>query len=99
VKTKSLRQVSDLKVVAGRLVIASTSDPGNDGPFTSALYDVGTVTVSAGKAVLQLAPPASLGQFPGHKVEGIACSGTTGILGSDDEKGGGWIAPFAFCGP
>ena len=41
--TTSVRQISDLKVVGDRLVISSASDPGNLGPFVSALYDVGTV--------------------------------------------------------
>ena len=95
-----VRQISDLKVLAGRLIISSTSDPGDNGPFTSALYDVGTVSLSGARAVLGLTVPRELGEFPGHKVEGIACSATNdGELGSDDEKGGGWIASFSFCGP
>jgi hypothetical protein len=96
--TTAVRQVSDVKIVAGRLVISSASDPGNSGPFTSALYDVGRVSVTGGKAVLALAAPVSLGQFPGHKVEAIACSGSTGMLGSDDEKNGAWVRSFDFCG-
>lgn len=95
--TASVRPISDLKVVGGRLVISSTSDPGNLGPFASALYDVGTVSLSGTKVVLGLTTPLSLGQFAGHKVEGVACSGTEGILGSDDEKGGGWVMSFPFC--
>jgi hypothetical protein len=95
--TTSVRQISDLKVVGGRLIISSASDPGNLGPFDSALYDVGTVGLAASKATLGLATPVSLGQFSGHKVEAIACSGTDGILGSDDEKNGGWTMPFDFC--
>jgi hypothetical protein len=95
--TTSVRPVSDLKVIGGRLVISSASDPGNSGPFTSALYDVGTVGLNGAKAVLGLTTPVSLGQFAGHKIEGIACSGAQGLLGSDDEKGGGWILGFSFC--
>jgi hypothetical protein len=96
--TTSVRQVSDLKVVSGRLIAASTSDPGSTGPFTSALYDVGSVTLSLGNAVLQLQTPAELGQYDGHKVEGIACANGVGILGSDDEKAGGAVRTAAFCG-
>jgi hypothetical protein len=95
--TSSLRQVSDLTVVAGRVIGASTSDPGVAGPFDSALYDLGTVTVSAGRAVFSSSAPQLLGTYPGHKVEGIACSGTVGLLGSDDEKLGGWMRAESFC--
>jgi hypothetical protein len=96
--TTSVRQVSDLKVVSGRLIAASTSDPGSTGPFTSALYDVGSVTLSLGNAVLQLQTPVELGRYDGHKVEGIACANGVGILGSDDEKAGGAVRTAAFCG-
>ena len=96
--TTNLRQIADLAVVGGRLVGSSTSDPGNNGPFTSALYGLGSVGVASGRAVLGLQPPQSLGTYAGHKIEGIACSGTTGLLGSDDEKQGGWIRTESFCG-
>jgi hypothetical protein len=96
--TTSVRQVSDLKVVGGRLLVASTSDPGTTGPFDSALYDVGTVGLSAGHPVLQLQAPVELGRYPGHKVEGIACSNGIGVLGSDDEKAGGSVRTATFCG-
>jgi hypothetical protein len=96
--TASVRPVTDLKVVGSRLVISSASDPGANGPFTSAVYDVGAVSLTGGRAALHLASPESLGQFSGHKIEAIACSGSTGILGSDDEKSGGWVMPFPFCG-
>lgn len=95
--TANVRQVSDLTVAAGRLVAASSSDPGNSGPFTGALYDIGSVTFSGGRARLALSTPNQLGTYE-HKVEGVACSGTTGLLGSDDEKLGGWTTPAAFCG-
>ncbi len=96
--TVAVRHVSDLTVVAGRVVVSSASDPGNNGPFDSALYDVGTVGLVSGRAALTLVGPVSLGTFPGHKVEGIACSGGTGLVGSDDENLGGWVRTSAFCG-
>lgn len=95
--TVAARQVADLAVVGGRIIASSTSDPGNSGPFASALYDVGSLGVSAGRAALSLGSPQQLGTYD-HKVEGIACAGTTGILASDDEKLGGWIRMESFCG-
>jgi len=95
--TTNLRVISDLVVRNGRMVISSASDPGVNGPFSSAVYDIGTVGVSSGRAVLSTTSPRSLGTFAGHKIEGLACSGTTGLMGSDDEKQGGWVRTGAFC--
>jgi len=96
--TANLRQVSDLMVSGGRVVVSSASDPGANGPFDSAVYDVGSVSLTPKKAVLTLATPRSLGTFSGHKIEGIACSGGNGIVGSDDEKQGGWVRAASICG-
>ncbi len=92
-----VRQVADLAVVHGRIIGSATSDPGNAGPFTSALYDLGSISLASGRAALALQTPLQLGVYD-HKVEGIACSGTSGILGSDDEKLGGWTKMESFCG-
>jgi hypothetical protein len=95
--TVKVRQIADLAVVDGRLIGSSTSDPGAKGPFASALYDLGSVTVRAGRAQLALQTPASLGRFDGHKIEGIACAGGSGLLGSDDEKFGAAVRTTAVC--
>lgn len=95
--TSNVRQIADLTTSGGRLLASATSDPGASGPFTAALYDLGTVSTTSGRAVLRLQPPVQLGVYD-HKVEGIACSGSTGLLGSDDEKLGGWTRTESFCG-
>jgi hypothetical protein len=95
--TGNVRHVSDLAVVAGRIVVSSASDPGDNGPFDSAVYDVGGVSLASGRARIALSTPTSLGAFPGHKVEAIACRGSSGILGTDDENLGGWITAATFC--
>lgn len=96
--TTSVRHISDTEVIAGRIVVSSASDPGNNGPFASAIYDVGTVTYSGGRARLGLVAPRSLATYDGHKVEGIGCAGSSGLLGTDDENLGGFVAPASFCG-
>ena len=96
--TTSVRHISDTEILAGRIVISSASDPGNQGPFASAIYDVGTVTYSGGRARLGLVAPQSLATYDGHKVEGIGCAGSSGLLGTDDESLGGFVAPASFCG-
>jgi hypothetical protein len=95
--TSNLRQIADLAVVGGRLIGSATSDPGANGPFASALYDLGSITVTAGRVSLTIQTPLSLGRLDGHKVEGIACSGGQGLLGSDDEKAGGAVRTTTVC--
>lgn len=98
--TTAVRHVSDLVVVGGRVVVSSASDPGNDGPFASAVHDVSVVTVSSGRARLSVPVVRELARLDGHKVEAIGCNGPQGLLGSDDERGGGWVtpAPTGVCG-
>jgi hypothetical protein len=96
--TTAVRHVSDLAVVGNRLIGSAASDPGTSGPFDSAVYDLGSVGWASGRATITIQTPSSLGTFPGHKIEGLTCSGTTGLLGSDDEKLGGWVRTFGFCG-
>lgn len=96
--TSNVRHVSDLALVGTSLVGSSASDPGNNGPFDSALYRLGVVGVGSGKATLNFGAPESLGVHQGHKIEGIACSGSAGLLGTDDENQGSSIAPASFCG-
>jgi hypothetical protein len=95
--TDNARQISDLTLVGTALVASSASDPGANGPFDSAVYKIGTVAFDGIRAVLTMQGPQALGRFPGHKIEGIACSGTAGLLGTDDENQGGWIATASFC--
>jgi hypothetical protein len=95
--TVSVRQVSDLKVFGGRLLISSTSDPGSLGPFDSAVYDGGSVSVVAGQVALQLTTPLELARYSGHKVEGVACGFGVAVVGADDEKAGGAVRTDSFC--
>jgi hypothetical protein len=97
--TTNVRPVSDATIVGSRVVITSASDNGDDGPFDSEVYEIGTVALVQGDAVLDLHSPVSLGRFPGHKVEGIACldGHGTGMLGTDDENLGGYVVQADVC--
>ncbi|MFK8847737.1 hypothetical protein [Streptomyces sp. Ac-502] len=89
-----VRHVSDLKIGAsGALKVSAASDNGDDGPFDSALYDAGTVSVD-GRGTIRLTirqSPKPLGRYAGHKIEALAClpHSRHGVLGTDDENAGG----------
>jgi hypothetical protein len=100
---KDVRHISDVKISAsGALTVSSASDPGDDGPFDSALYAAGTVSADGDEADLDVSgKPERLATFPGHKIEALACvpGSDEGILGTDDENGGGSVTTAAFCRP
>ncbi|MFF3558013.1 hypothetical protein ACWD4V_31800 [Streptomyces tsukubensis] len=99
-----VRHISAAEVTAsGRLITTAASDPGDDGPFRSAVYDLGRVVLRAdGEPGLeQRARPLRLGVFGGHKAEALACTAEApgSVLGSDDENLGGWVRRDGLCGP
>ncbi|MCK2237862.1 MULTISPECIES: hypothetical protein [unclassified Crossiella] len=91
-----VRHVSDLVVLAnGELLISSASDPGDDGPFDSALYSAGRVSVGDNGVRLEVAKqPRGLGAYAGHKIEAVTCVSSSCaelLLGTDDENAGGYL--------
>jgi hypothetical protein len=93
-----VRHVSDAAVVEGHILVTSASDPGNNGPFDSAAYDVGTLSLSSSRVTFSLHTPTELGRFSGHKIEGLACAASgPDLLGSDDENRGGAVAVADVC--
>ncbi len=91
-----VRHISDLKVnSAGILYISSTGDPGNDGPFDSAVYAAGVFSMNGPN--VEFRPNSSLAplyRINGHKVEALEfLPGLSGgkILGTDDENQGSSI--------
>ncbi|WP_229700924.1 hypothetical protein [Streptomyces camponoticapitis] len=97
------RHISDISVTdSGRIIASSAADAGDDGPFDSAVSDMGRVTVSAaGRVRVTLdASPAVLGTFPEYKIEGVEClpGSTEALLGTDDENRGGYVRAMPYCG-
>ncbi|MGW0672908.1 hypothetical protein [Streptomyces sp. NPDC002746] len=96
-----VRHVSDLKVLAdGTVMVSSASDPSaDDGPFASAVYDAGRLTVNAAHdAVLRVKPKDDLVPFAlftkrdNRKIEAIAFApGSRAVWGTDDENDGGSV--------
>ncbi|OXM51373.1 hypothetical protein CFP71_25290 [Amycolatopsis thailandensis] len=89
--TANVRHTSDVEITAdGQVLISAASDPGDDGPFDSAVYAAGVLR-SDGSIALSPAP-AKIGDFPGHKIEAMTClsrSCGTLLYGTDDEAAGG----------
>ncbi len=89
--TAHVRHASDLKVFGdGRIVVSSASDPGDDGPFESAIYVAGTVRLDGDALRLTTErAPKKLAEFPSHKVEALTAYDHGLLLGTDDENAGG----------
>lgn len=95
--TANVRHISDVKVDStGAVFISAASDPGNDGPFSSAVYYAGSFSFSpvAQVSFLQPATLTRLFQFTNHKIEALEfVPGPKGgvAFGTDDENLGAAI--------
>ena len=85
----------------GTIYVASAFDPGDLGPFTSAVWNAGTVDVdSAGGLVLNLTDtPVAVAISDGLKIEAIALNADKSVrpifIGMDDEDYGGALRPLS----
>ncbi|WP_414752842.1 hypothetical protein [Anabaena sp. CCY 9910] len=94
----NVRHISDIKIDSGGIVyISAASDAGDNGPFKSAIYVAGYLTLSNSSGQIswrqspQLVP---LYRFNHHKIEGIELiPGADGglIVGTDDENFGAYV--------
>lgn len=94
--TSETRPISDLRIDEGGTVfITSSRDPGDEGPFQSALYAVGNFHKSDDDVDFTPNPTLiRLRVFADHKIEALELvPGPTGgiVFGSDDEDYGGWL--------
>lgn len=93
---KDVRHVSDLRLEPdGRLLVSSASDPGNEGPFASAVWEAGRFERAATGFIWRplASPVALLRDGPrGHKIEAIAVDAEGKlVVASDDEDLGSAI--------
>jgi hypothetical protein len=85
----------------GTIYVASAFDPGDLGPFKSAVWDAGTVAVdSADDLVLNLTDkPVAVAISDGLKIEAIALNADKSVrpifIGMDDEDYGGALRPLS----
>ena len=85
------RHVSDVRLLSdGTILAASAADPGNDGPFSGAVFVAGTLQPTADRPQLTTAQPTTrLFTTTTHKIEAIeVVPGPDGglLIGSDDEN-------------
>ncbi|GAB3745737.1 hypothetical protein GCM10027598_82820 [Amycolatopsis oliviviridis] len=89
--TTDVRHTSDVEITADdRVLVSAASDPGDDGPFDSAVYEAGVLRSDGSIALSPV--PRKIGDFPGHKIEAMTClsrSCGTLLYGTDDEAAGG----------
>lgn len=90
------RHLSDLRVTeTGAVLATATTDPGDLGPYASALYLAGEIDHGGGKVTFVPEPSiVRLWIDEGHKIEAIEqVPGATGglVFGADDEASGGAI--------
>ncbi|CAN5557327.1 hypothetical protein BH10ACI2_BH10ACI2_12900 [soil metagenome] len=92
-----VRHISDVKVdQTGAVFVTSASDPGNDGPFSSAMYFAGVLRPGADKTFdfIQPAGLSRLFHFDYHKVEAFDFMPGPGggvVFGTDDENLGAML--------
>lgn len=92
---KNLRSISDLAIDAkGQLFVAATSDSGDDGPFSSAIYNLGTFVQHENHLNLNIAKeikPIARYETENVKIEGIVFTPEGLVLGAENENLGGKV--------
>ena len=94
--TSNVRHVSDIRIdIDGNVFVSSASDPGDDGPFSSAVYHIGSMYAYDSFALIaKMQTPREAYRSTSHKVEAICLTPNDSlgmILGADDENSGGFI--------
>ena len=92
----NVRHVSDLRVdIDGNLFVCSSSDPGDNGPFSSAVFHVGSFFMDGVNPALgMMDSPREVYRSDSHKIEAICMTPNDSlgmVVGADDENLGGFI--------
>jgi hypothetical protein len=93
---QNVRHISEMKIdETGTTFIAAASDPGDDGPFESAIYLAGVFHFVKDEFTFHLHPRMlRLRSIHGHKIEALELVPGDGgvVMGTDDENFGGWVS-------
>ena len=92
----AVRSISDLTIDSNGIVyISAASDPGDNGPFDSAVYRIGKIVTKDKRLSPQWKEqPEEVHRLRGHKVEGLVLfpgKSTAFLVGTDDENKGSSI--------
>ena len=95
---KHVRHISDLKIDnIGQCWVSATSDPGDDGPFSSAVYNIGQFDYIDNQVTFKrfedIRPSF---KFEERKVEGFALINDGILVATDDENFGGYVRTVYF---
>jgi len=86
-----VRHISDVEITGdNRVLVTSASDPGDDGPFDSAVYVAGKLGTNGAITL----GTNELTRYPGHKIEALTCLSSSCdriLYGTDDEAAGGAV--------
>lgn len=95
---QDMRSVSDLTIDSkGQLWAAAASDPGDEGPFHSAIYNLGTFALHEKQITFNNAKeikPVAKYETENVKIEGIVATPNGVLLGAENENLGGKVAIF-----
>ncbi|MGI5467642.1 hypothetical protein [Streptomyces sp. CA-132043] len=92
-----VRHISDVKIASdGTVLLSAAQDPNkNSGPFSSAVFEAGRLTVDKGRPELKLSKPKELRRYTtadNRKIEAVALlPGNRALWGTDDEDFGGSV--------
>lgn len=92
------RFVSDLLIHNGDLYVSSCSDPGDDGPFTSAIFKIGALRTTGQILHTLRTDQMQIIRVAGHKIEALAEPSAEGgllLAGTDDENANGTVIPVS----
>ncbi len=96
--TTHVRHIADLKIDdEGQCWVSATSDPGDKGPFTSAIYRVGRFDLNGNQ--VQFTPVKNnnpVFKFQKHKVEAFELIKNGITVATDDENYGGYVKKLFF---
>lgn len=93
---QNMRSVSDLAIDnKGQLWVAAASDPGDEGPFHSAIYNLGLFVQHENHIALNVAKeikPVARYETENVKIEGIVFTPDGLLMGAENENLGGKVA-------
>lgn len=85
--TENIRHITDLALDGDVLYFSAATDPGDNGPFTSAIYALGDIQRRQPDTfIVPYDSPRLVSQSPARKIEALGCTPQHLYIGTDDEN-------------